>query len=274
VGKFTRAFDAGLNAFSLPLEPLTGHDLEWFANSIANTVYIDWMDSSDHWVRQYKGDPAGRPGALGIGEGFQIFLSAASTFTFVGTPAAMIRYQEGLGAPQDFRRALTVQAAQDDIELYWKTATGASGYNIYRTDDRMAFHMSTLTPVATLGAGANSWTDLGALATDASWYYMVIPIKAGGTEGSSTYSIGVISVSYKAGHNSIGLPLKPAGWWTLDHYCEGISGAIGIAYMTMGVWKFHATEMPALVYDPFIEQGNGYQISIDGQPSGYTFIGY
>ena len=274
VGKFTRSFDAGLNAFSIPLEPLVGNDIEWYASSIPNTVYIDWMDDSDHWVRHWTGGPLGRPGPLDAGEGFQIYTSAPSTFTFVGTPAAMIMYQEGMGAELNFRKGLTAQAIQDKVILYWRSTLGSFGYLIYRTNDRMAFHSTSLAPIASLGPGATSWIDSGAIASDAVWYYMVVPLKAGGKEGSSTYSTGVISVTYKEGHNSIGLPLKPYGLWTLDHYCEGILGTTGMAYMTFGVWKFHAREMPAGVYDPFIEQGEGYQLSVDGRATRYTYVGY
>ncbi len=274
VGKYTRAFDAGLNSFSLPLDPLDVNSIEWYASSIPNAVYIDWMDDNDQWVRHWKGAPVTKPGPLDIGEGFQIYFSAPSTYTFVGKPAAMIKYQEGLGAELIFRRGLSAQTSQDDVILSWKTAIDAVGYEIFRTDDRMAFHTPNLTPLVTLDAGITSWTDIGAIASDGEWYYMVIPIKEGGKEGSSTYSVGVISVSYKAGHNSMGLPLKPDGWWTLDYYCENILWTTGIAYMTMGVWKFHATEMPAGIYDPFIEQGQGYQLSVDGQPTRFTYVGY
>lgn len=274
VGKFTRSFDAGLNAFSLPLEPLVGNDIEWYASSIPNTVYIDWMDAADHWTRHWKGGPLGRSAHLDAGEGFQIYTSAPSTFTFVGTPAAMIMFQEGMGAELNFRKGLTAQAIQDKVILYWKSTPSSIGYQIYRTNDRMAFHSTSLTPIASIGPGVTNWTDFGAIASNAVWYYMVVPLKTGGKEGSSTYSIGVISVTYKEGHNAMGLPLKPNAVWTLDYYCENILGTTGMAYMTSGIWKFHAREMPAGVYDPFIEQGEGYQISVDGMATRYTYIGY
>jgi hypothetical protein len=274
VGKFTRSFEAGLNSFSLPLEPLTDRNIEWYASSIPNTAYIDWMDNTDHWVRHMRGDPVTRSAPMRIGEGFQIFLYDQATFTFVGTPASMIRYQEGLGSPVDFRKGITVQVIIDDIKLFWRSAVGADGYVIYRTDDRMDFHLSALTPIATLGAGTSDWTDFGAISNPATWYYMVVSLNSGGIEGSSTYSVGVASISYKEGHNAMGLPLKHSGWWTLDHYCENIQTATGMSYMTTGIWKFHSTEMPAGVYDPFIEQGEGYQLSLDGIPSRYTYIGY
>ncbi|MEE9116536.1 MAG: hypothetical protein V3U09_06540, partial [Thermoplasmata archaeon] len=73
---------------------------------------------------------------------------------------------------------------------------------------------------------------------------------------------------------AMGLPLKPNGLWTLDYYCENIPRTTGMAYMTFGIWKFHAREMPAGVYDPFMEQGEGYQISVDGQATRYTYVGY
>ncbi len=274
VGKFTKSFDAGLNTFSLPLEPLVGNDIGWYASSIPNTVYVDWMDGTDHWVRQWTGGPLGRPGPLGVGEGFQIHTSSPSTFTFVGTPAAMIMYQEGMGAELNFRKGLTAEAIQDNVILYWRSTPSSIGYEIYRTNDRMAFHSTSLTPIASVGPGVTNWTDFGAVASDAVWYYMVVPLKTGGKEGSSTYSIGVISVTYEEGHNAIGLPLKPNGLWTLDYYCENILGTTGMAYVTFGIWKFHAREMPAGVYDPFMEQGEGYQISVDGIATRYTYVGY
>jgi hypothetical protein len=274
VGKFTKSFDAGLNSFSLPLEPLVANDIGWYASSIPNTVYIDWMDSTDHWVRHWAGGPVTRPGTLAIGEGFQMEVSAPTTFTFVGTPAAMIKYQEGLGADLNFRKGLATMTIQDDLKLFWKPTPGSFGYLVYRADDRMAFHQTAPTPIATVGPSTTDWTDFGALSSDSVWYYMVAPLNAVGKEGSSTYSIGVVTVTYKEGHNSMGLPLKPAGWWTLDYYCESIQRTTGMAYVTMGLWKFHATEMPAGVYDPFIEQGEGYQLSVDGQPTRFTYVGY
>jgi len=186
----------------------------------------------------------------------------------------MIKYQEGLGSSITFRRGLNVIIEQDDVHLYWRATAGAVNFSVYRATDRMDFHLSALTPIATLSAGTSDWTDLGAVSGPATWYYMVVPLNSGGIEGSSTYSVGVASISYKDGHNAMGLPLKPSGLWTLDYYCDNILTATGIAYMTMGLWKFHSTEMMAGVYDPFMEQGEGYQLSLDGVSSRYTYVGY
>ena len=38
------------------------------------------------------------------------------------------------------------------------------------------------------------------------------------------------------------------------------------------VWRFHAREMPAGVYDVLIEQSGGYQLSTEG-PIYYIFVG-
>ncbi len=273
VGKWTKHFDSGLSTFSLPLGSLANRDIEWYASSIPNTVYIDWMDDNDHWVRHWRGDPVIR-GPLMIGEGFQIYLSAASDFTFVGSPASMIRFQEGLGDSLNFRRGLTAFAVQDDVILYWKPAVGAIGYSVYRSDVRVGFHGGNLTILATVDANTTSWRDYGAIAQAANWYYMVIPIDAQWLEGSGTYSIGVLSIEFDAGHTSMGLLLKPIGTWTLDYYCESMPTVVGMAYFSDDVWRFHATEMPAGVYDPFVEQGEGYQVSVDGWPSRFTFIGF
>ncbi len=274
VGKWTRGFEAGLSAFSLPLEPIAGNDIEWYASSIPNTEYIDWMDASGNWMRHMKGDPVARSGTLGVGEGFQIFLSAPSNFTFVGSPAAMIRYQDGVGASLDFRKGLTAYVVQNDINLYWKGALGADGYHVYRSEDRSAFHKVVLTPIATLGPGVRYWKDAGVMSVGSEWYYMVVSLAASGRLGGSTYSIGVISKEYQPGHSTVGLPLEPLGIWTLDYYCEVMTTVVGMAYIVHGVWKFHATEMPTGVYDPFIEQGEGYQISVEGQPSRYIYVGF
>ncbi|UCD92263.1 MAG: VWA domain-containing protein, partial [Methanobacteriota archaeon] len=274
VGKWTKSFTAGMNAFSLPLEPLEQNDIEWYANSIPSTVYIDWIDTNGEWVRHWTGGAIQKPGPLVMGEGYGIQLSADSHFTFVGTPASMIKYQEGLGSSATFRTGLTVLAEQDDAHLFWRTTAGAENYNIYRASDRMAFHQQSLSPLITLDAGTNDWVDVGALSGPSEWYYMVVPLSTGGREGSGTYSFGVITVQYGMGNNDMALPLKPNGMWTLDHYCENMANVIGIVFMIKAQWRLHATGMPAGVYDPFIEQAEGYQILIGGPTSKYTYTGY
>ncbi|MCK5292300.1 MAG: VWA domain-containing protein [Thermoplasmata archaeon] len=274
VGKWTRGFEPGLNAFSLPLEPIVKHDIGWYASSIPNAEHIDWMDASDTWIRHIRGGPVVRSGMLGMREGFQIFLSAPSNFTFVGSPASMIKYHEGVGESLNFRRGLTATVIQNNVKLYWRAAIGSTGYVVYRSEGRMDFHQMALTPIITLGPNATDWIDVGVMSLASEWYYMVIPLTAGGNEGGSTFSIGVISVEYQAGHNAMGLPLEPIAVWTLDFYCEIMMSVTGMAYIVVGVWKFHATEMPAGIYDPFIEQGEAYQISVEGQPSRYVYVGY
>ena len=131
-----------------------------------------------------------------------------------------------------------------------------------------------MTILATVGANTTSWRDDGAIAHAANWFYMIVTIDAEWKERSSTYSVGVHSVEFDVGHTSMGLPLKPIGIWTLDYYCESMPTVVGMAYLSDGVWRFHAKEMPAGVFDPFVEQGEGYQVSVDGRPSRFTFIGF
>jgi parallel beta-helix repeat protein len=274
VGKWTKRFDAGLNTFSIPLEPIVERDIGWYANSIPGTVYINWMSDTGHWVRHWKGGPIGRLDPLGIGEGFEIYLSSPSDFTFVGSPASMIMFREGLGDSVDFRKGLTVTVLQGDVTLYWKPALGAGGYKIFRSDGRMGFHDILPDPLVTFNDPRIFWKDMGAMSQPGSWYYMVVPISPGGSEGSGTYSVGAATVEYHSGVNSFALPMKQLEVHSLDWYCSEISDVVGMAYLVFEVWKFHAKEMPEEVYDVEVLQSEGYQISVDGTTTRFTFVGY
>jgi hypothetical protein len=274
VGKWTKSFDVGLSAFSLPLEPIGERGVEWYADSIPNAVYINWMDDSGHWVRQWKGGPISRQDPSRIGESFEIYLSGPSTFTFVGSPASMIKYHEGLGDSLDFRKGLTIIILQDDVALSWMPAPGASYYRLYKTDERMGFHNQSLEPYITFIGPRIFWKDMGAMLQPGNWHYMVVPLDDEGREVSSTYSTGFYVTEYHSGMGSFALPLKREEVHSLDWYCDEIPNVVGMAYMIFEVWKFHARQMPEGVYDVEFLQSEGYQISIDGSATRFTFIGY
>ena len=272
VGKWTKSFDSGMNTFSLPLEPIGERSIVWYADSIPNTAYIDWMNDTGHWVRQWKGGPVSRTDPVEMGEGFEIYLSAPSTFTFVGSPASMIKYREGLGDSLDFRKGLIAAVFQDNVHLYWKPTPGAIGYRVYRSDNRTGLHDTSLEPIVTIGS--IFWKDLGAMSQSTNWYYMVVPIYEGGKEGSSTYSIGVFAMEYQSGSDTFALPLEPEEVHSLDWYCDNIPNVVGIVHLMKGYWRLHAREMPEGVYDAEAGQGEGYQISFYGGTTSYTFIGH
>ncbi len=272
VGKWTKSFDSGMNTFSLPLEPIEEHSIVWYADSIPNTVYIDWMNDTGRWVRQWRGGPITRTDQVRMGEGFEIYLSASTTFTFVGSPASMIKYREGLGDSLAFREGLIAGAFQDNVRLYWKAALGASGYRIYRSEDRTGLHDTSLGPIVTVNG--TFWKDLGAMSQSTSWYYMVVPLYEGGKEGSSTYSIGILTMEYQSGSDTFALPLEPEEVHSLDWYCDNIPNVVGIIYLMKGYWRLHAREMPEGVYDFEATQSEGYQISFSGSTTRFTFIGH
>ncbi|MHA1961636.1 MAG: right-handed parallel beta-helix repeat-containing protein [Candidatus Thorarchaeota archaeon] len=273
-GKWTSTFGSGVNSFSLPLEPFENHNISWYADNIPNLGYIRWANSTGHWVTHYP------PMEIGIndtqarlGEGYEISLSSTATYTFVGSPASMIGFHEGFGDSITFRRSLSAGIEGNDINLSWEALSGASRYVIFRSEERGSLHNLSLDPIA--NTTDTHWRDLGVLENDEEeHYYMVIPLDSGGDLGSSTYSIGVFSVVYSWGSDTFALPLKSIENHTLDWYCDEIPDVAGMAYVTFEVWKFHAKEMPEGVYDVSVAQSEGFQISTDGTPTRFTFIGH
>jgi hypothetical protein len=103
---------------------------------------------------------------------------------------------------------------------------------------------------------------------------MVVPVDSNGRLGSSTYSVGVFTVEFRAGSDTFALPLDTIEVHSLDWYCDSISDVVGMAYMIQELWKYHSKEMPAEVYDVDVVQSEGYQISTDVGQSFFTFIGH
>ncbi|MCK5291409.1 MAG: hypothetical protein KAR39_05295 [Thermoplasmata archaeon] len=273
-GKWTKAFSLGLNTFSLPLEPFEGQNVSDLAVGIPNVNLIRWMDSNGHWVTHY---PAMGPGIndapARMGEGYEISLSSLVTYTFVGWPASMIRFQEGLGDSVIFRKSLSASIEGNDVNLSWIAPVGADRYLVFRSDKRDGLHDLSLSPIA--NTTGTYWRDTGIIGNQKSvHYYMVIPLDSATGMGSSTYSVGVTTVVYKGGSDTFALPLRPMENHTLDWYSDAISDVAGMAHMIFELWKYHAKEMPQGVYDVDVLQGEGHQISIDGPSSKFTFVGY
>lgn len=273
-GKWTMSFDSGLNTFSLPLEPFGNQNISDYAASIPNVNLVRWMDSNGRWVNHY---PSMGPGVNDspaiIGEGYEISLASPTTYTFCGSPASMIRFQERLGDSVTFRKSLSAPIEGNDVNLSWDAISGANRYLVFRSERRDGLHDSPLSPIA--NTTETYWKDTGIIGNQKSeYYYVVIPLDSDGEMGSSTYSIGVTTVVFYGGSDTFALQLRPMENHTLDWYCDAIPDVAGMAYMIFGLWKYHAKEMPQGVYDVDVLQGEGYQISIDGPPSKLTFVGY
>ncbi len=273
-GKWTKGFRDGRDAFSLPLEPFQNRNVSWYSENIPGTEFVRWMNATGHWVTHYPsmGEGVNDNPAI-MGDGYEISLSSPINFTFCGYPASMIRSQEGLGDSLVFRRSLSAQVEGNDINLSWEAITGAAGYQVFRSEERNGLHNLSLLPIA--DTTESYWVDSGAIGNDGSeYYYMVIPVNLAGTLGSSTYSVGVITMGYQSGSDTFALPLKPIETHSLDWFCDDIPNVVGIAYLIFEMWKLHVNEMPLGVYDVDVLQGEGYQISIDGPSTKFTFVGY
>lgn len=274
-GKWTRSFISGLNAFSLPLEPFEDQNISDHAVGIPNVDLIRWMDLNGHWVSHHPSmGPGVNDSPARMGEGYEISLSLQTTYTFVGSPASMIRFQEGLGDSVIFRKSLSPSIEGNDVNLSWNAPVGADRYLVFRSDERDGLHDLSLSPMA--NTTGTYWRDSGIIGNQNSeHYYMVIPLDSAGGMGSSTYSVGVFTIIYQAGSGTFALPLKPAGFDSLDWFCDNIPNVVGMAYMVFEMWKFHAGEMPSGVYDSVVQVSEGFQISMSGIVSGrFTFVGW
>jgi parallel beta-helix repeat protein len=273
-GKWTRPFGKGISAFSLPLQPFDDRNLSWFASAIPNVDFIRWVNPSGHWITHYSSmGPGFNDTPVMMGTGFEVSLSSPTNFTFCGYPASMIRFHEGFGDPITFRKSLSVGVDGANVNLSWEAVAGAIEYSVFRNEHRNGLHNPSLPPLANVTS--TNWKDIGAIGNYGSeLYYMVIPVDFVGELGSSSYSVGVITVEYESGSDTFALPLKPVGTHFLDWYCDHVPSIVGMAYLKSEMWIFHANEMPVGVYDVEVLQGEGFQISFTGPTTRFTFVGY
>ena len=273
-GKWNRSFREGRDAFSLPLEPFVNRNVSWYSENIPGTELVRWMNATGHWVTHYPSMGEGvNDIPVTMGDSYEISLSSSINFTFCGYPASMIRFQEGLGDSLVFRRSLSAKVDGNDINLSWEAVARADSYLVFRSEERNGLHNLSLLPIA--NATETYWIDSGVIGNGRSeYYYMVIPADPSGGLGSNTYSIGVFTEEYQSGTDTFALPLKPVEPHSLDWYCDDIPNVVGIVHMMKGMWRLHAKEMPEGIYDEDVLQGEGYQISIEGPSSKFTFVGY
>ena len=273
-GKWTKAFPEGRDAFSLPLEPFEARNISWYSENIPGIEFVRWMNSSGHWMTHYPSMGEGTIDiAVKMGNSYEVSLSSPIKFTFCGYPASMIRFQEGLGDFVVFRRSLTARIEGFDISLSWKAVAGTTRYLVFKSEERDGLHDLLLLPAS--NTTNTHWVDRQAIGNgESEYYYMVIPVDSSGGLGSSTYSIGVFTTEYQSGSDAFALPLKPLEVHSLDWYCDNIPNVVGIVHLMKGYWRLHAREMPEGVYDAEALQSEGYQISVSGSATTYTFVGY
>jgi hypothetical protein len=266
-GKWTVEFNEGVNTFSLPLEPFEDHDLSWYQDDIPDCYYIKWLDPvSNNWVRHSNLDPIGvNDSTVVLGQGYELYLNQTGHYTFCGRPATSIRYIDTkLTAPTGF----TLTVVNNDLHLTWQQVSGADHYFIYRSTTRSGFSKPTLLPYAQLDASAGTqFTDAGVITQDCEFYYSIAAVRTSEIDDYALnlgYSIGVRSITYSAGYDTLALPLKSVTDYTAGWYCDNLDGTRGVNWMDeYGNWLGHADWMPQGVYDTEIKMANGYQICLE-----------
>ncbi|UCD92262.1 MAG: VCBS repeat-containing protein [Methanobacteriota archaeon] len=274
IGVWKRSFDQGYNAFSLPLEPPSPTNISYYASNIPNAVRIRWLDSNGEWVTYERGvGPPANDAITKMGETYELYLTAATDYWFVGRPASMIRYHEGLGDILAIRYSLSASTVGDDITLTWTSVPDTQYYLIYRAGQRNSFNF--MEPVHVTMPSATTWNDAGILSLEGEYYYMVIPMDDMGELGSSSYSVGVVRSIYVGGSSSFALVVEIEEEYTLADVCDRNPEIIGIVHMMSGNWRLHAREMPKNVYDADVKISGGYQILVNElQSVVYTSVGW
>jgi hypothetical protein len=286
VGKFTRIFQKGISTFSLPLEPFVIQDSEFYA-TVMDANYIKWMDPSNHtWVKHDKGSITNNTQIV-IGKGYEIEFGSQTHYTFLGMPGAMIRFNNisfGFDAKSGGRaRSLDalVNKVSNTVTLDWMGAENMGpqdNYHVLRSSKRDGFWGTpgvNYEELAVLPNGTLSYLDNVTTASSTEYYYMIVPVNGSSLEwGKSSYSIGVWTTSDFVIYDTFGLPLKLKMSHNAHWFCNEINNSVGINYFNIAsqLWQWHSTLMSSGAYDPVIEIGVGYQISVFASTK-YSFVG-
>ncbi|UCG68940.1 MAG: lamin tail domain-containing protein [Thermoplasmata archaeon] len=283
VGAWTKIFPSGNATFSLPLEPFTIENTEFYAQDM-NARLIKYMNPVTHdWVQHDQGE-VGDITDVVIGKGYEVDFTSSTKYTFLGMPGAMIRYNDGAFIGFDYiteadSLLATVDPLTDDVILTWAQPLGMDGndnYEVYRSATRDGFDDGTALLLTTLPYGTETYVDFGAASLPGEYYYLIIPVDDTDTDGASTYSIGVWTAGIDAQYDTIGLPLIPRNPRNADYFCENIDNTIGINYFIYSSyprWGWHSTRMSAGAYDPVLVMGEAYQICTITTTK-FSFIGH
>ena len=262
-------FSAGLNDFSIPLQPSIALNVSDLRSAIPGALSVDWMDASGRWQRYSSfGDP---DVAARIGTAYVVDLAAPATFPFSGLPAAHILFDNGWGFTAADRTALTISDVGLDVTLTWPPVAGADAYEVRVATTRGGgFWTGGYAAIDALGT---SYVDPGAAAA-AERYYLVIPFRYAAPRdyGASAYGAGVFVVALDR-QGSFGLPLRPLAALPVSGHAAQIPSALGILFFEAGTWIPHFTEMPPGVYDVLEARARGYQVSAR-TPSRLVFVGH
>jgi hypothetical protein len=285
-GYLKKQFEAGLNTFSLPLEPFNNYDANWYTTGM-NAELIRFMDhNTRNWVEHKNGDGNFNNIQLRLGEGYQVSFPSLTDYIFTGMPGAMIRYsQDGFSGFDCYSDARSITATVPDTQtghvvITWDEPLGmypGCFYKVFYSSARDGFFKnigSDYFLLASISYGTNIATHMNAALTIGQYYYMIIPANETGIAGASSYSIGVWTEEYLSEYDTVGIPLKLDSYQSANWYCDNIQNTVGINYFIQlqQRWGWHSTLMPEGAFDPILEYGRGYQISTSDATK-FTFVG-
>jgi hypothetical protein len=255
VGYYIVHFSTGTNTFSLPLQPFGTLPLYTIMTEV-DASSLSLLDGNDMW-QTYQSDPFID---ADLGKGYVVELDDDARFVFTGEPASMIMYNDGFGFDDATQNKVTVSIdTSGNVTLYWIPTPGADKYYLLRSDKRDGFFTGDF---STTEVWAPPYQDPGATSIAGELYYLIVPFSYFYGNGSTTYSIGLITEEFN-GNEMFGLPLKPIwGDMSTDWYVDQIPNALGIVYLDSGIWKAHFKEFPEGVYDTTVEYGRGYELSV------------
>ena len=151
-------------------------------------------------------------------------------------------------------------------------------FHVFRSDSRDGFWGNLnedYYKIANLPYNTLEFQDLQVAKKDTQFYYMVVPVNTTTQDlGTSSYSIGIVTLGFDLGYDTFGLPLKQESVYSVDWFCDNSLNTLGINYYLYSEqrWIWHKKIMPSGAYDTLVSMSEGYQISTTGSAS-FSFIG-
>jgi hypothetical protein len=290
------------------LEPFETQSADWYldsmlANTNMNGNLFRYNVSSQRWVGHPKGLPAGlNDFDLKVGNTYLLHVYKEIEYTFTGRPATSIKFLDGIendkriGTDHEFSRSLNVELQPQGMVVSWNVPESVSKYertdhyNIYRTNHRDKFEFENLIATTSfLQPYITTYLDVNIdVYSNKEYYYLVIPVNSIGREGSSTYSVGVITKTYRQGYNSFALPFRME--FNVTHFFNdnNSSGESGLIFLennyddvtilfnydtTQQKWIGVPRLIPVELKRLKIEFSDGYLIYVSGESVRISFVG-
>ncbi len=221
VGKQTIQLPAGYSILGCPLQPFPedvdswGNVLsDWILTNLGSVRKVPNIESAftytpgTGWLGRMPTTPPFIPsGDIDyLEDGFMVYLSASTTYTWYGWPAEQIRMTESesliLPAPDNFN----IQWSGNDLYLDWDPVAGASQYKLFTSTSRS---LDTFDFGAPVYSGTNTfYTDVNANITLGAKYYIVAAENILLELGNSSYSVSKYTRDLPAGYEAISTPFE------------------------------------------------------------------